>query len=54
VIPILGIGWVKGIGIFGTAKMAHHLDDETVAKMGHPIVVVRLDVVNDAGSVHTQ
>jgi hypothetical protein len=24
--------------------MPHLIDDETVAKMGHPVVVVRLDV----------
>jgi hypothetical protein len=28
--------WV-GIGIFAAAKMAHLSDDETVAKMGHPM-----------------
>jgi hypothetical protein len=30
-------------GIFAAAN-AHLSDDETVAKMGHPVVVVRLDV----------
>jgi hypothetical protein len=34
----------QSIGIFAAAKMAHLIDDETVAKMGHPIVVVSLDV----------
>jgi hypothetical protein len=32
------------IGIFAAAKIAHLIDDETVAKMGHPVVLVRLDV----------
>ena len=39
-----GMGEVRGIGIFAAAKIAHLSDDETVAKMGHPVLVVRLDV----------
>ena len=35
---------VESVGIFAAAKMAHLSDDKTVAKMGHPIVVVRSDV----------
>ena len=31
---------VECIGIFAAAKIAHLIDDETVAKMGHPVVVV--------------
>ena len=37
------MGWVWSIGIFAAAKMAHLSDDKTVAKMGHPSVVVRSD-----------
>jgi hypothetical protein len=37
-------GQVESIGIFAAAKMAHLSDDETVAKMGHPILVELLDV----------
>jgi hypothetical protein len=29
-----------GIGVFAAAKMAHLIDDKTVAKMGYPMVVV--------------
>jgi hypothetical protein len=35
---------VRVIGIFAAAKMTHLINDETVAKMGHPVVVVRFDV----------
>jgi hypothetical protein len=38
------MGEVRVIGIFAAAKMADFSDDETVAKMGHPAVMVRLDV----------
>jgi hypothetical protein len=34
----------EGIGIFAVAKIAHLIDDKTVAKMGHPVVVVWSDV----------
>ncbi len=37
-------GQVESIGIFTAVKMTHLSDDETVAKMGHPIVVERSDV----------
>jgi hypothetical protein len=36
--------WTLNIEIFAAAKMAHLSDDKPVAKMGHPVVVVRLDV----------
>src|ERR1700722_4221632 len=36
-----GMGECKSIGIFAAAKMTHLSDDKTVAKMGHPVVVVR-------------
>ncbi len=32
------------VGIFAAAKMAHLRRDTTAPKMGHPIVVVSLDV----------
>jgi len=35
---------VESIGIFATAKIAHLSDDETVAKMGHPLVGLRVKV----------
>jgi hypothetical protein len=34
-----GVGGFEIVGIFAAAKMAHLSDDETVAKMGHPIPV---------------
>jgi hypothetical protein len=36
--------WRWEIGVFAAAKMAHLIDDKTVAKMGHPVVVVWSDV----------
>jgi hypothetical protein len=30
--------------IFATAKIAHLSDDETVAKMGHPVFMAGLDL----------
>jgi hypothetical protein len=42
------------IGIFAAAKIAHLIDDETVAKMGHPVVVVRLDVGHPSRLIHEQ
>jgi hypothetical protein len=39
---------VGEIGIFVATKMIHLSDDETVAKMGHPIVAVRSDAGHPA------
>jgi hypothetical protein len=38
-----------GIGIFAAAKMGHLIDDKTVAKMGHPMVVVRSSMGDPSG-----
>ena len=43
-------GQVESIGIFTAVKMAHLSDDETVAKMGHPIVVEQSDVGHPSGN----
>jgi hypothetical protein len=40
----------ESIGIFTAVKMAHLSDDETVAKMGHPIVVEQSDVGHPSGN----
>ena len=37
------------VGILDTAKMAYLIDDEAVAKRGHPVVVVRSDVSHPYG-----
>jgi len=44
-VSVLEHGQVESIGIFTAVKMAHLSDDETVAKMGHPVVVERLRCV---------
>jgi hypothetical protein len=38
-----GLEWC--IEICAAAKMAHLSDDETVAKMGHPVVVVAVQLM---------
>jgi hypothetical protein len=43
--------WVgTDVRIFAAAKIAHLIDDRTVAKMGHPVVVVRSDVGHPAAA----
>jgi hypothetical protein len=44
------MGEVRVSGFSLPAKIAHLIDDETVAKMGHPVVVLRLDVGHPSGT----